>query len=177
MQKTSPRSLTFLLLAGLLLFAACASYAWFPPRRAPAGPVDRLVVLKSEHKLILIRQGEELRSYPVSISRNPIGAKTRARDHKTPEGKYIVDGKNAKSGFHLALHVCYPNAQDSQRAASGGFSVGGDIMIHGIKNRLGWLGRFHQLIDWTDGCIAVTNAEMDQLWDLVPIGTPIEIRP
>jgi murein L,D-transpeptidase YafK len=160
-----------------LLLAGLATYAWFPPSKALQGHIDKLIVLKSQHKLILLGNGEQLRSYSISIGRNPIGAKTRAGDHKTPEGIYVVDGRNAKSGFHLALHVSYPNAEDRQSAAAGGFSPGGDIMIHGIKNRLGWIGRFHRLIDWTDGCVAVTNAEMDQIWDLVPIGTPVEIRP
>jgi murein L,D-transpeptidase YafK len=135
------------------------------------------MVLKSQHRLILLRQGQELASYPVSIGRNFIGAKTRAGDHKTPEGTYIVDGRNPQSGFHLSLHVSYPNAEDRKRAALAGVSPGGDIMIHGIKNGFGWLRRVHRLMDWTDGCIAVTNAEMDQIWPLVPAGTPIEIRP
>jgi murein L,D-transpeptidase YafK len=160
-----------------LLLAGLVTYAWFPPSKAPQGPIDNVIVLKSQHKLILLRNTEELRSYPIAIGRNPVGAKSRAGDHKTPEGIYVVDGRNVKSGFHLALHISYPNAEDRQRAAVGGFSPGGDIMIHGIKNRLGWIGRFHRLIDWTDGCVAVTNAEMDQIWDLVPTGTPVEIRP
>ena len=139
--------------------------------------VDKVLVLKSQHKMILFRGGEEICSYRVSIGRSPVGPKEKAGDHKTPEGSYVLDRKNSKSGFHLAIHVSYPNSLDRQRAARAGVDPGGEIMVHGIKNRLGWLGRFHRLADWTDGCIALTNAEMDQFWNLVAEGTPIEIRP
>jgi len=101
----------------------------------------------------------------------------RVGDHKTPEGIYVLDHKNPKSGFHLAMHISYPNSLDRERAAKEGVPPGGDIMVHGVKHGFGWVGRLHRLVDWTDGCIAVTNAEMDQFWELVPEGTPIEIRP
>jgi murein L,D-transpeptidase YafK len=127
--------------------------------------------------MILFQNGRELRAYRVALGRGPIGPKNRMGDHKTPEGNYLLDRKNSASGFHLAMHVSYPNPMDRDRAAKEGVAAGGDIMVHGIKNGLGWLGRFHRLIDWTDGCIALTNPEMDQFWRLVPEGTPIEIRP
>jgi len=152
-------------------------FAWFPPRPAPTEPADRVVVQKSLHRMTLFRNSQELLSYRVALGRNPIGPKLRTGDHKTPEGNYILDGKNASSGFHLAMHVSYPNAVDRNRAAQNGVDPGGLIMVHGIKNGLGWLGRFHRLVDWTDGCIALTDSEMDQFWTLVPLGTPIEIRP
>ena len=143
----------------------------------PTESADKVLVLKSEHKLILLKDGRELCSYSVALGRGPQGPKTREGDHKTPEGTYVLDSRNPNSGFHLALHVSYPNAEDRQRALAAGVAPGGEIMIHGIKNRLGWIGRFHHLVDWTNGCIAVTNQEMDQIWKLVPVNTPIEIRP
>jgi len=87
-----------------------------------------------------------------------------------------LDLKNASSGFHVAMHVSYPHAADRDQAAKRGVDPGGSIMVQGIKNGLGWLGRFPRLVDWTDGCIALTDSEMEQFWILVPVGTPIEIR-
>jgi murein L,D-transpeptidase YafK len=127
--------------------------------------------------MVLMRKGIILKTYRVSIGRSPIGAKTRAGDHKTPEGNYLLDWRNPKSTFHLSIHVSYPNDSDSANAHHEGLQPGGDIMIHGMQNGLGWIGHFHRFLDWTDGCIAVTNAEMDQIWRAVPDGTPIEIRP
>ncbi|HEY6374691.1 MAG TPA: L,D-transpeptidase family protein [Edaphobacter sp.] len=103
-------------------------------------------------------------------------AKRREGDHETPEGFYIIDSRNAHSRFHRALHISYPNNNDSRRAEVEGVPPGGQIMIRGIQNNLGWLGPLQHEIDWTDGCIAVTDAEIDEIWNLVPIGTPIEIR-
>lgn len=152
-------------------------YAQWPVGRAPLGEADKVVVFKSEHIMTLLRNGVPLRTYHVSIGRNPVGAKTEAGDHKTPEGLYVLDWRNPQSKFHRSLHISYPNHQDEIRAQRLGVQPGGEIMIHGLENGLGWIGRFHRLADWTDGCIAVTDAEMDQIWVTVPNGTPIEIRP
>jgi murein L,D-transpeptidase YafK len=152
-------------------------YAWFPIAPGPTGTADRVLVLKNERKLVLLKHGQELRTYRIALGHSPIGAKSRAGDHKTPEGNYVLDSKNAGSGFHLAMHVSYPNNEDRERAAANGVDPGGEVMVHGIKNGLGWLGRIHRWVDWTNGCIAVTNPEMDQIWKAVPVGTPIEIRP
>jgi len=127
--------------------------------------------------MLLLRNGQEVCSYRVSLGRNPHGPKDRQGDHKTPKGVDVLDNKNTKSAFHLAMHISYRNAADRERAAKEGVSPGGEIMVHGMKNGLGWIGRLHRLIDWTDGCVALTNAEMDQFSLLVPEGTPIEIRP
>ena len=151
-------------------------YALFPVRSL-AGTADKIVVIKSEHKMMLLRSGAVIRSYRVSLGRGGKGQKMRAGDHKTPEGNYVIDWRNPRSRFHLSLHISYPNAADVQRAREHGFAPGGDIMIHGLQNGLGWIGRFHRLADWTDGCIAVTDSEMDQIWRAVPDGTPIEIHP
>jgi murein L,D-transpeptidase YafK len=177
MQVKTQRMLPFLVSSACLV-AGLGSYAWWPASQVSTSPLaDKVLVLKSQHKIILYHNGEEICRYGVAIGRSPVGPKTRGGDHRTPEGNYVLDRKNPKSGFHLAMHVSYPNSLDRDRAAKAGLAPGGDIMVHGIKNGLGWLGRFHRLIDWTDGCIAITNPEMDQFWKLVPEGTPIEIRP
>lgn len=164
-------------LFGGAILASILAYAWFPPAPGPKQIPDRVLVLKSEHKLVLLKQGKELRAYPIALGRNPMGAKNRSGDGRTPEGIYILDSRNSRSGFHLAMHVSYPNQEDRKRAVAEGVEPGGDIMVHGIKNGLGWIGRYHRWVDWTNGCIAVTNPEMDQIWTAVPDGTPIEIRP
>ena len=98
-------------------------------------------------------------------------------DHKTPEGHYVLDRRNPKSKFYKSIHVSYPNEQDRRKAQAKGVPPGGDIMIHGLPNGMGAVGAAHRLTDWTDGCIAVTDAEMDEIWKIVPDGTPVEIRP
>jgi murein L,D-transpeptidase YafK len=139
--------------------------------------VDQVIVVKSQRSLSLLSHGKVLRSYKVALGGTPIGAKEQQGDHKTPEGHYTLDSRNAKSRFYRSIHVSYPNEQDKQRASQRGISAGGDIMIHGLPNGFGWLGATHRTLDWTDGCVAVTNAEMDEIWELVVDGTPIEIRP
>jgi murein L,D-transpeptidase YafK len=165
-----------LLLIVLGVAIAAAIYALSPPGAPPAVAADKVVVLKSEHQMMLLRNDAVLKTYQISIGRNPIGPKTRAGDHRTPEGSYVVDWRNPKSKFHLSLHVSYPNARDIENGTREGRQPGGDIMIHGMQNGLSWIGRFHRFVDWTDGCIAVTDAEMDQIWRAVPDGTPVEIR-
>jgi murein L,D-transpeptidase YafK len=142
-----------------------------------AAKADQAVVLKSQRTLTLFSQGKLLRTYKVALGSSPAGAKEQEGDHKTPEGRYVLDRRNAKSRFYKSIHVSYPNEQDKTEASQRGVSPGGDIMIHGLPNGFGWLGAAHRAQDWTDGCIAVTNAEMDEIWDLVADGTPIEIRP
>jgi murein L,D-transpeptidase YafK len=142
-----------------------------------ATKVDQVLVVKSHRTLSLISQGTVLRTYQVALGGSPVGAKQHQGDHKTPEGNYILDRRNAKSRFYKSIHVSYPNDLDKQRATQRGVAAGGDIMIHGLPNGFGWLGATHRAQDWTDGCIAVTNAEMDEIWELVRDGTPIAIRP
>jgi len=164
-------------LVAICIITALSVFAYYPPWPVVGGPADRVVVVKSVHRMTLFRNGQQLCGYHVALGRNSFGPKLRAGDHKTPEGTYILDSKNPASGFHLAMHISYPNAADRSQATQNGVDPGGLIMVHGIKNGLGWLGRFHRFVDWTDGCIALTNSEMDQFWTLVPVGTPIEIRP
>ena len=142
-----------------------------------ATKADQVIVVKSQRTLTLLSHGKVLRTYKVALGGTPVGAKEQQGDHKTPEGRYILDRRNAKSRFYKSIHVSYPNEQDKERAARRGVSPGGDIMIHGLPNGFGWLGATHRAQDWTDGCVAVTNQEIDEIWELVPDGTPIEIRP
>ncbi len=161
------------LAAGVAL--AGASYERHP---LPADVrADRIVVEKSARKLTLFRGDTPLKSYSVALGRAPEGTKQRAGDHRTPEGHYVIDAHKQDSAFHRALHISYPSPADSAAAAQRGVKAGADIMIHGIRNGLGWLGALHRVMDWTDGCIAVTDEEIEEIYRAVPDGTPIEIRP
>ncbi|HEV7337318.1 MAG TPA: L,D-transpeptidase family protein [Bosea sp. (in: a-proteobacteria)] len=137
----------------------------------------RVVIEKSARRLTLERDGRVLARYEVALGANPAGQKAREGDGRTPEGVYSVDFKHPRSRYHLALRITYPDARASEAAKQAGVSPGGDIMIHGIRNGLGWVGGLHRERDWTDGCIAVTNAEIREIWSRVPEGTPVEIRP
>jgi len=143
---------------------------------APAKTADRIVIMKSTRTMTLLSGTQVLKTYKVALGGQPVGAKERVGDHKTPEGEYAVDAKNAHSRFYRALHISYPNAADRERARRLGVSPGGNIEIHGLGKEFGWVGALHRQTDWTDGCIAVTNAEIDEIWSLVPVGTPVSIR-
>jgi murein L,D-transpeptidase YafK len=144
---------------------------------APSKQADRIIIEKSKRTLTLMSGNTVLKTYKVALGGQPVGAKQRQGDHKTPEGLYVVDQKNPASIFHRALHLSYPNAQDRENARKLGVSPGGDVEIHGLGAKYGWVGAAHRLRDWTDGCIAVTNEEIDEIWPQVPVGTPVEIRP
>lgn len=139
--------------------------------------VDRVVVYKHERKLVLLSQGKELKSYKVALGGEPIGPKTRQGDHRTPEGVCVLDSRNAHSKYYKAFHISYPNVADKAAAGKFGVDPGGAIMLHGLPKQYAWVVKSHTLHDWTDGCIAVTNEEMDELWQSIRVGTPIEIRP
>jgi tetratricopeptide (TPR) repeat protein len=141
------------------------------------GSVDRILIEKNARRLMLVSQGEVLKSYKIALGGNPIGPKERQGDNKTPEGTYVIDGRNKDSLFHLSLHISYPNERDKNRAKELGVSPGGDIMIHGIKNGFSWVGDAHTAVDWTKGCIAVTDEEIEEISKLAPNGTVVEIRP
>jgi murein L,D-transpeptidase YafK len=138
---------------------------------------DRVLVLKKERTLQLLSRGKVIKSYKVALGGNPIGPKTRQGDHKTPEGVYVLDRRNAHSQFHRAIHISYPNERDRAEARKLGVSPGGDVFVHGLPNGYGFVGASHRLKDWTDGCVAVTDEEIEEIWRAVPDGTPIEIRP
>lgn len=159
--------------------AALAVLGWanFPRERLPeTAKATRVVVEKSARTLTLYAGDNVLKTYRVALGRNPEGAKKQEGDMRTPEGLYTIAARNARSGYHRALRVSYPSPTDLASARSRGVSAGGDIMVHGIRNRLGWLGKLHRAFDWTSGCVAVTNAEIEEIWATVPDGTPIEIK-
>ena len=122
--------------------------------------------------MLLLRGESVVRSYRVSLGREPAGHKQREGDGRTPEGRYTIDRRNPKSAYHLSLHISYPSQADRERARAAGVDPGGDIMIHGQPN-----GGAPREGDWTQGCIAVTDAEMDEIWSLVPDGAAVEILP
>jgi murein L,D-transpeptidase YafK len=163
-------------LLAFLLFSAAVLGCSSAPFNGGGVKADRIVILKSKHLMTLMSNGKPLRSYRVALGKSD-GAKERQGDHKTPEGQYAIDQRNAQSRFHLALHISYPNAADRKRAHDAGVDPGGAIMIHGVEKPFAWLGPLQHEVDWTDGCIAVTDREMDEVWQLVPVGTPVEIKP
>jgi L,D-peptidoglycan transpeptidase YkuD (ErfK/YbiS/YcfS/YnhG family) len=146
----------------------------FEDRKEPA---DKILIEKKERRLMLLSKGKVLKSYKIALGGNPIGPKERQGDNKTPEGTYVIDSRNRDSRYHLSLHISYPNGKDKKRAEELGVSPGGDIMIHGIKNGFSWAGDYHTRADWTKGCIAVTDKEIEEIDRLAPNGTIVEIRP
>jgi murein L,D-transpeptidase YafK len=172
------KTLALGLVAGLLL-AGCAPKEVAAPAPAPAMPTkaDRVLVLKGQRELHLLAGSQTLRTYTVALGFEPEGPKRRAGDGRTPEGHYLLDRRNPESRFHRSIHISYPGPEDRAMAKSMGVEPGGDIMIHGLPNGRGWIGSDHARFDWTEGCIAVTNEEMDEIWAMVDDGTPIEIRP
>ena len=140
-------------------------------------PADRILIEKKARRLTLFSKGEVIKTYIIALGSNPVGPKERQGDHKTPEGIYTIESRNRHSDYHLSLRLSYPNETDKRRSRAMGVSPGGDIMIHGIKNGLSWVGDFHTAMDWTEGCIAVTNEEMEEIARLTPNGTLVEIKP
>ncbi len=138
---------------------------------------DRVVVEKAKRRLILMCGVEVLKEYRIALGTQPTGAKQCEGDNRTPEGKYVIDGRNTNSHFHRALHISYPNEADRQEARKRGCKPGGDIMIHGLPKGYRWIGQAHSRVDWTQGCIAVSNDEIDEIWKLVRNGTSVEIKP
>jgi murein L,D-transpeptidase YafK len=148
-----------------------------PPLAAEPERADRVLVEKAARRLTLLRQGWVLATYPVSLGFAPEGHKAREGDGRTPEGVYTIAFRNPRSVAHLSLKVSYPSPADEAAARAGGYAPGGDIMIHGLMNGFSWLGGLHRWMDWTQGCVGVTNAEMRAIYARVDVGTPIEIKP
>ena len=167
-----------LFIALLLAFVCASLWAHWPRPPLPDGThADRVIVRKTSRTLELYRGTQLLRTYAVALGRNPIGRKQQEGDGRTPEGHYILDYRNANSSSHKALHISYPASADIAAARVRGVSPGGLIMVHGISNGFGFIGRLHTMIDWTNGCVAVTDHDIDEIWRVVADGTPILIEP
>ena len=156
-----------LLLISVLLF----------PVVAASQKADLVVVRKAEARLYLENGGKSFASFRASFGSQPKGHKQQEGDERTPEGRYVMDSKNANSAFYRSIHISYPNAQDVASAKKRGRNPGGQIMVHGQKNGFGWLASVAQWFDWTDGCVGLSNKDMDTVWSAVDVGTPIEIYP
>jgi len=163
----------------LLLLAVCGAVARADSLVALAGmPVaDHVVVRKGERHLYLMRGESVLRMYRVALGLNPTGHKEREGDFRTPEGRYLLTRRNPRSDYFLSIQVSYPNDADVRRARRRGFLAGGSIMLHGLPNQLKHSPEWYEKQDWTDGCIAVSNSDMVEIWMLTPDNTPIEILP
>ena len=161
-----------------LIGAADSTRAVKPaPATATSFSADSIVVEKQAHRLSLFHNGTLVKTYLVALGQQPVGDKQRRGDNRTPEGLYHIEARNPNSRYHLALRISYPDAAHRARAEARGVSPGGDIMIHGLPARYAWAGPAHRDFDWTEGCIAVTNAEIEEIWSAVPVGTPIHIKP
>ncbi len=159
----------------VLIFAAVATA---PPAAAQTiGKADRILVLKAKRRLLLLRGGVVLKSYPIALGSHPRGPKRREGDGRTPEGLYVIDGRLARTPYHLALHISYPDARDIRRARTAGRDPGDAILIHGMPAPFGRTDPVRFYRDWTNGCIAVGNIAIEEIWNAVDDGTPIEIRP
>lgn len=182
--------ISYLLLAGLLaaahpalaqnLMAKAESHMPAPHVVSPdvqSLTVTQVLVRKSERRLYLLDHDEVVRQYPISLGDNPKGHKLYEGDERTPEGDYVLDWRNPGSDFHRSIHISYPNARDKELANAWGLDPGGSIMIHGLPNNAGDMAFAFAGLDWTDGCIAVNNKAIDEIWQLVPDGTPIRIVP
>lgn len=172
---TRKKTIGFIAIAA---FAATTIYYFYPEQKLPAGTkIDKLVVLKSERQLLTYSDGQLVKAYTVALGRIPEGDKEYEGDKKTPEGSYIINDKNPNSSYNKNLGISYPNPDDIKHAKTLGKSPGGAIKIHGLRNGTSLIGKFHRWMDWTQGCAAVTDEEIDELYNTVAIGTPIEIRP
>ncbi|WP_207420274.1 L,D-transpeptidase family protein [Desertivirga brevis] len=171
------RRANFFLIFLLVLGLAVTYYYSYPEEKIKRGVIiDKILVLKAKRKLLVYSNGTLVKSYTIALGRSPIGDKQFEGDNKTPEGIYKIYAKNPRSGWHKNLGISYPNLEDRRQAKPLNKSPGGEIKIHGLKNGRGFIGRFHRWKDWTQGCIALTNEEVDEIYEHTPIGTTIEIR-
>lgn len=173
-------TLTLLALAAFVYHKSMARLGSgpLPPAVARDRLADLVEISKSQRILTLFREGAPIAAFPIALGKAANGGpKRREGDGRTPEGLYRIDWRNPRSAYHLSLHISYPDASDIAEANRLGVPPGGDVMIHGLPNGWGWLGSLHRLVDWTDGCVAVTNADMREVWARVPDGTPVRIDP
>lgn len=170
----------FLAFIAIIIASVAVILIFGKPESKPlaAGVVaDRVLIEKGLRRLTLFRQGEKLKTYGVALGRSPQGKKTEEGDCRTPEGIYIIDRRKQSSKYCRALHISYPSPADVAQAKVRGVSPGGDVMIHGLPNALGFVGKLHLIRDWTLGCVAVTNPEIEEIWRVVPDGVVVEIVP
>jgi len=161
-----------------LIFLGLSVYYFYPEDKLPADTrIDKIVVYKSKRQLLAYSYGQLVKTYKISLGRQPIGDKEFDGDKKTPEGLYFINEKNPNSDYHKNLGISYPDKDDKENAKRFGRLTGGDVKIHGLLNIIGFISKFHRWFDWTAGCIAVTNEEIDELYNAVKIGAEIEIKP
>lgn len=166
------------LIALIVILAALLTYANWPSEPLPPmARITKIEVLKAKRALSVYAGSIKLREYQISLGGSPIGPKTTEGDKRTPEGSYTITELKRDSAFHRALRISYPTTSQAVAAQAKGQKPGGDVMIHGIRNGLGLIGRLHRLFDWTAGCIALTNTEVDQVFDATSIGTEVCIYP
>ena len=161
-----------------LSITTLVAYYYYPEQKLPSNiKIDSLVVYKSKRELKVYSNGLLIKAYKISLGKNAIGDKEFEGDKKTPEGVYFINAKNPNSGYYKNLGISYPNNQDIEVSKKLGKPTGGDIKIHGLRNGIGFIGKFQRWYDWTAGCIALTDQEIDELYNTVEIGTKIEIKP
>jgi murein L,D-transpeptidase YafK len=165
------------LAAGIVAFTSLPATAGIRTHRTSTIKADRVLIVKGERQLYLLRKGMIYRAYSIDLGRDPDGPKIKEGDGRTPEGEYVLDWRNPNSRFYRSIHISYPNWQDAERARELGVRPGGLIMIHGLPDHLPVTSRDDLPRDWTEGCIAVNNRAMDEIWAAVEDGTPIEILP
>ncbi len=162
----------------LIFFLGLIAYYFYPEAKLPTGAqIDYMLVFKSKRQLLAYSNGQLMKTYTISLGKNPIGDKEFEGDKKTPEGVYFINAKNPNSGYHKNLGISYPDKDDIAKAKQLGKPTGGDVKIHGLRNGSGFTGKFHRWKNWTNGCIALSNQEIDELYTAVKIGTRIEIKP
>ena len=162
----------------IVFFSIAGLYYFFPESQLTNGVViDKLELNKSSRELHAMAKGRIIKTYAVSLGGNPIGHKQFEGDEKTPEGIYFIRAKSHHPKYHKYLWISYPNSKDVRYAEKFGRSAGGEVLIHGLNKKYSFMGKFHRWYDWTKGCIAITNSEMDELFDAVKTGTTIEIKP
>jgi len=162
----------------LFIIVIALGYYFMPEKKLDTSKkIDKILVVKSKRLLTVFSNGVALKSYKISLGGVPVGKKEFEGDNKTPEGVYTINDKNPNSDYHLNLAVSYPNESDSLYATKLGKSPGGEIKIHGLPNGYGFIGKFQRFKDWTAGCMALTNSEIEELFYNVPLGTEIQIVP
>ena len=162
-----------------LLTLLCVSFATFSNATTPAlntQSIDKVLVLKSAHQLQLISRGKVVKTYRISLGKQAKGPKLREGDQRTPEGLYWIDWRKTSENYNLAMHISYPNSRDKAQASKKGVAAGGMIMIHGTPVAEDYPEWYFSTLDWTNGCIAMKNSDMQEVWDIVKDGTLIDIR-